>query len=199
MQKIFLFLIITFLSCHLKSQTVEISFEVFFKGKSIGHLYATEEKKGKSVVKDLRTNTEVDIIAMSIHVESEVKIFKKDEELLKSKSFRHANRGTEEISSQVNKINSKEYEVKRNGEEFKINSNKITYCTVDLYFIEPVDIKAVFSTMYAEFLDLQEVSPHRYKLSSPRSKDTYYTYENGALVVVEIDTRLGMVTCKRTN
>jgi len=197
MQRALLLLFISLLTTHLKSQTVEITFEVFYKSKSIGNLYATEKKTKKTVIKDLRTTTQLDIIAISIHVESEVKILKKDEKLIQSVSYRNANKGTEEISSNIKKVGHKDYDVNRNGEDSKIENIEIGYCTVDLYFDEPVDIKAVFSTMYAEFLEIEEVSPHRYKLSSPKSKDTFYTYKNGQLVVVEIDTPLGMVTCNR--
>ena len=55
-----------------------------------------------------------------------------------------------------------------------------------------------FAALYRdEFLKIEEVSPNRYKLSSPKSRDTFYTYSKGMLIMVEIDTPLGMVTCNR--
>ncbi|HEY9886740.1 MAG TPA: DUF6134 family protein, partial [Vampirovibrionales bacterium] len=145
--------------------------------------------------KDLRTKTEVNLIALSVYVESEVKLLKVGNQLIKSVSYRNANRGTEDIVSEISKIGAKEYKVKRNGKEFKLIDTEISYCTVDLYFSEPKNIDAVFSSMYAEYLNIEEVSPHRYKMSSPKSKDTFYTYKDGKLIIVEIDTSVGRVKC----
>mgnify|MGYP001075475659 CR=1 FL=1 len=79
MNRIKLFLIFSLLANQLSAQELEHSFEVTFKGKSIGNLFAQEKRTETAVIKDLRTNTEVDMIAVSVHVESEVKLLKKGE------------------------------------------------------------------------------------------------------------------------
>ena len=177
------------------SQTLEHTFDVKFKGKSIGHLFAKKEVDGNKIMQDLRTKTEVNLIALSVHVESEVKMIKKDNALTTSISYRHASRGSEDIVSEISKIDAQEYKVKRNGKEFKLEDTEISYCTVDLYFSEPKNMDKVFSSMYAEHLKIEKISPHRYKLSSPKSKDSFYTYENGKLILVEIETSVGNVKC----
>ena len=51
--------------------------------------------------------------------------------------------------------------------------------------------------MYAEFLQVNELSPGKYQLITPDNKNSYYTYRAGQLVMVETDTPLGMVVSKR--
>jgi hypothetical protein len=180
------------------SQTTEHIFEVTFKKRSIGNLFATQKIDKNKTILDLRTNTKVDLIAFSVYVESEVKVVKENGVLIYSECYRNANRGTESIVAEIKKVGPKSYQVKRNGEEFKIEGKTISYCIVDLYFEEPSKQVEVFSDMYAEFLKIEEISPHKYKLSSPKSKDTYYTYENGELTTVEVETPVGMAVSKRT-
>ena len=197
MKSILILLFSILFSLQSKAQIKEHLFEVIYRGQAIGNLFALEKPNTKGIIRDLRTNTDVDLFAFSVHVESEVKMLKKEGKLLLSSCYRHANRGTEEILAQIKKIGPKEYTVKRNGEEFKLENKEISYCTVDLYFNEPKGIDAVFSSMFADFLKLEEIEPNRYKLSSPKSKDTYYTYKNGELILVEIDTPMGMTSCNR--
>jgi len=195
MKKIIFLVLASSIYSFLYSQTLEHTFDVKFKGKSIGKLFAEKVIKDNMIKQDLKTNTEVDLIALSVHVESEVKLIKKDDQLTHSISYRHASRDSEDIVSEILKTGPQEYKVKRNGKEFELKDTKVTYCTVDLYFKEPKNIDAVFSSMYAEYLKIEELSPNRYKMSSPKSKDTYYTYKDGKLIMVEIDTPVGMVKC----
>lgn len=195
MKQLTILLFTSFISIYSFSQTTEYTFDVKFKGKSIGNLFAKKVVNGNEIKEDLRTKTKVNLIALSVHVESEVKLIKRDDQLIQSVSYRNASRESEDIVSEISKVSSREYHVERNGKEFKLKDFKITYCTVDLYFSEPINIDAVFSSMYAENLEIEEVSPHRYKMSSPKSKDTFYTYENGKLIMVEIDTSVGRVKC----
>ncbi|MEQ9592178.1 MAG: DUF6134 family protein [Cyclobacteriaceae bacterium] len=178
------------------AQKVEANFEVQFKGKGIGTLHAVDEKKEGSSLKDLRTQTDVKIIAMSIHVESEVESHYKDGVFVRGTSYREANRGAEDIHAHVNKVGERKYERVRNGEKSVIEE-LITTCVVDLFFAEPKGIEKVFSNMYAEFLKIEELSPGKYKLITPDNKDSYYTYRAGQLVMVETDTPLGTVVSRR--
>ena len=198
MKRISLFLFISAISISLSAQTTEHIFEVTYKKKSIGNLFATQKIDKNKTIQDLRTNTKVDLIAFSVYVESEVKVIKENGVLVYSDCYRNANRGTESIVAEIRKVGPKSYSIKRNGENFKIEGKAISYCIVDLYFEEPVNQEEVFSDMYAEFLNIEEISPHKYKLSSPKSKDTYYTYKDGELIKVEVETPIGMAVSKRT-
>ena len=97
------------LAFKVAAQTQEANFEVHFKGKSIGTLHAVDEKKQGKSLKDLRTVTDVKIIAMSIHVESEVASVYENGVLIEGTSYREANRGAEDVHAKVNRVGDKKY------------------------------------------------------------------------------------------
>lgn len=179
------------------AQKVEHVFNVHFKTKDIGTIHAAEERFGTKSSKDLRTLTDANILMMSIHVESEVKSQHDNGILTEGTSYRHANRGAEDIHARVSKMGDKLYQREKNGMKSKIERQEITNCVIDLFFREPKGVKTVFSNMYADFLTLKEVGPGKYQLITPDKKDSYYTYKGGKLIMVESDTPLGKVTSKR--
>jgi len=51
--------------------------------------------------------------------------------------------------------------------------------------------------MYAEMLTLKKVSPGKYQLITPDNNDSFYTYKNGKLVIIEVNIIAGKVLSKR--
>lgn len=181
----------------LFAQKTEIAFEVSFNGKKIGIVKAIEEKTGTKSVKNLKTETDTKILVVSVHVESEVKVVKENDLLIEGTAYRHANRGAEDVHAHVKKIANKTYQRERNGKTSKIQNEDITVCMVDLYFKEPKGVSFVFSNMYAEKLELKPMGSGKYQLITPDKKNSYYTYQNGKLVMVEADTPVGKVLSNR--
>jgi hypothetical protein len=180
----------------LWAQKEEIKFEVNFKDKKIGTLIATKDKVGNKLTKDIRTLTDTKILLMSIHVESEVSVIYQDGELFKGTAYRQANRGSEDVQSMVIRKSEKNYQINRNGIVEKLNE-PITLCVVDLFFQEPIGVVSVFSNMYGKKLNLKSTGPGKYKLITPDNKHSYYSYQNGKLMLVETDTPVGKVISKR--
>lgn len=178
------------------SQNIETVFQVHFKDKAIGTLHVIEQRDGDHSIRDLRTVTDTKIIAISVHVESEVKLIYKDGELQQGTSYRHANRGPADIHAHINKADTKVYEREKNGTK-SIIKDEITHCVVDLFFSEPKDVSRVFSNMHAEFLSIRQVKPGMYHVATPDGNDSFYTYSAGSLVMVETDTPLGKVVSRR--
>jgi len=181
----------------IKSQKNEIIFDVHYKSKKIGKVHAIEDQSGTQTIKGLNTITTTEILKFSLYVESEISILYKDGIMVKGVAYRHSNRGNENVHSTVTKIDDKTYHVERNGKKDKIENVKINFCEIDLYFNEPKGIETVFSTMYAKLLPLKLVSPGKYLMETPDHKDSYYTYVNGKLIMVEAITALGKVISKR--
>lgn len=179
------------------AQKSEIVFNVNFKSEHIGTLHAIEEKKGTTSIKDIKTVTDTKVIMMSLHVESEVTTAHENGSMIKGTAYRHANRGAEDVHAMVTKIDSKTYQVERNGKKEKMDNMNIAFCVADLFFKEPKGIKNVFSNMYAKMLTLKELGQGKYLLVTPDNKNSYYTYQNGKLITVETDTPLGKVISKR--
>lgn len=179
------------------AQKKEIVFNVVFKDKNIGTIHAVKEVAGNKAISDLRTNTDAKVFMMSIHVESEVNAIKENGVLMQGTAYRHANRGSEDVHAKVTKLADKTYQAVKNGKTTKLENKLINICVVDIYHQEPKGLNAVFSNMYAEFLKIKALGAGKYQVTTPDNKDTYYNYKNGQLVLVESNTPLGKVVCKR--
>ncbi len=175
------------------SQSRESVFKVSFKGKEIGTLTFSEERTGNTIVRDLRTNTDAKIMVMSIHVESEINSTHKDGLLVRSTAYRHANRGSADVHSRVDRRPDGKFTCERNGQQ-RIESRKIDYMIIDLYVREPIGITELFSTMYAKFISVKAIGTGKYLVEAPDNKNSWYTYKDGKLIGIESETPLGIVT-----
>jgi len=189
-------LLIVLIQLGSHAQVVKHTFNVEFKGKSIGHIYALKKTEGDKELFDLTTNTDVSILAFSVHVESEIELIKKNGSLMISKCYRHSNRGSEDIVSHVEKVDNKKYKIEKNN---KITSMEgaINYCIVDMYFKEPMDHQVVFSNMHTGFININKIEEHSFEVETPDGNSTLYHYQNGNLISIEMKTKVGDVICTR--
>jgi hypothetical protein len=181
----------------LQAQTNEVNFDVALNDKNIGTLHATEQKTGSKFFRDLKTNTDAKVLVLSIHVESEVTNTHEDGMLVSGVAYRHANRGSKDVHSKVTRTSAKNYQCERNGSVSQLNNTDISFCTIELYFREPVGLKQVFSTMYANFLPINLMAPGKYEVVTPEKRNTVYTYTLGNLTKIEMDTPVGRVISTR--
>ena len=72
----------------------------------------------------------------------------------------------------------------------KVITKPITYSMVSLYFKEPKGVDMVYSERYGEFLDIDKLEDHRYRLYLPDGREIVYNYENGNCVEIEVDHSL---------
>ena len=179
------------------AQQKDVFFEVIFNDEKIGTLHAKELVSGKKTVKNLSIDTDTKYLFVTVHVESEVHTIYENGILIEGTAYRDANHGSDNVQARVTKIGSKTYQRSRNGVNDKIFNKDITFCIIDLYFKEPVGITKVFSNMYAEMLTLKKVSPGKYQLITPDNNDSFYTYKNGKLVIIEVNIIAGKVLSKR--
>jgi len=179
------------------AQKKEIFFDVIFKDEKIGVLHAQETKSESTSLKVLTIETSTTFLFISIHVESEVSTTQKGGVLIKGTAYRNASRKSSDVIASVTKIGNRLYQRERNGVKDKIKNLHITFCVADLYFKEPVGITRVFSNMYAEMLQLKQVSVGKYKLITPDNNNSIYNYRNGELISIEVDTPVGKVISKR--
>ena len=179
------------------AQKSEINFDILFGEETIGSLKAARDRHGKKTIQNVKTSSETKVFMMSIQMESEIFVTKESGELIEGTAFRRAS-GASEIRSHMKKIGDKTYQRDRNGETTKLENTKITLCVVDLYFTEPKGkTTTVFSNVHGEFLEVKQLSTGKYELITPDNNNSVYTYVNGKLVMIEVDTPVGKVVTKR--
>ena len=109
------------------AQKFENTFKVNFKNKEIGTIRAVEDRSGTKSAKDLHTQTDARVLMMSVHVESEIKTMHVNGVMIEGTSFRHANRGAEDVHARVTKIGDKLYQREKNGTKSRIEKREITF------------------------------------------------------------------------
>jgi hypothetical protein len=180
------------------AQKNEILFDVVFKDEKIGVLRAQETKSDSKSFKTLNIETSTSFMFIPIHMESEISTTQKKGILIGGTAYRNASRTANDVIAKVTKIGFRRYKRERNGAKDVIKKNRITFCSIDLYFKEPVGITQVFSNMYAEMLQLKPMNFGIYELISPDNKNnSIYTYENGKLISIEAQTIVGKVFSQR--
>ena len=178
-------------------QPNEINFQVSYKGKVIGVVKAVEQTTGSNAHKELKTTTHTKVLIVTLHVESEIDALYENGSLVNGVAYRQANRGSENIHSTITKVADKKYQVLRNKKLTTLEGKRIDYCVVDLYFREPKNRLLVFSNMYGEFVKIKLIAEGKYKVTSPDKKVSIYSYKNGKLITIDLETPLGKVIITR--
>lgn len=178
-------------------QKKQNEFAVYHKDKLIGSVTAIQISNGKKVTREMKTNTRSRILMMSIEVESEIVAVYEDSVMIKSVSYRFANKGNENSQSSTLRTEKQKYQVTVNGKSNHLTGKDIFYSVVDLYFREPLGISQIYSNIHGKFLTLLHLGAHRYKMTLPDGKETYYTYSNNELISIEIEMKAGKVVTKK--
>ena len=69
--------------------------------------------------------------------------------------------------------------------------------TLGLYYMEPTDIKMVFSESFQELCPVKPLGNHTYEVILPGDKINHYVYENGQLMEIKVFRTLVDLSFKR--
>ena len=76
----------------------------------------------------------------------------------------------------------------------KLNNYPIRYNMLSLYAHEPLSFSTVFSDNFQQFLTIQTINPHHYKIKFPDGNSSEYFYTNGLCTKVKISHSLYSAT-----
>jgi hypothetical protein len=178
-------------------QNVEIDFEVRMGDDHIGTIKAVVIRQGKSTIMEVRSKTETTLLAITVQSESVISVTKENNVVIQGVAWRKVNPGPDDIHTTVKKTGVNTYHHECNGDVRNEESADITLCVTDLYFTEPKGVTSIFSNMHGEYVPLKKLTADTYRLVTPDNKDSFYTYKNGKLVLIEADTPLGKIVSKR--
>lgn len=74
------------------------------------------------------------------------------------------------------------------------NSYPIRYTMLSMYLAEPVAVAKVYSDNFQQFLDIQKLGEHHYKIKFPDGNFSEYFYQNGICLKVEVHHSLYSAT-----
>ena len=82
------------------------------------------------------------------------------------------------------------YIISKGDESETLNNYPIRYNMLSLYTQEPVNVKRVYSDNFQQFLDIQVIAPHHYKIRFPDGNSCEYFYNNGVCAKVKVNHSL---------
>jgi len=91
------------------------------------------------------------------------------------------------------------YQTSTDGKAGKPHNTSIVYNLNMLYYHEPVKIRKVYSGNFQQFVEVNAVAEHKYKIAFPDGSYNYYFYKNGICHKVELYTSRFDVLMKLRN
>ncbi|HEY9261865.1 DUF6134 family protein [Chitinophaga sp.] len=178
--------VITVAVFYLQANAQTNTFEVRIANHAVGTIEANRKTNGpaKSII--IKTRIQM----MLAKVNSDIINEYSNNILSTSKSSRISGKSGEDKNTTTVR-NGKEYTIIVNGEKSVINNAEIEECVADLYFAEPKQVTRVFSETLGRFLPLKSIGGGMYELLLPEGKKNVFKYENGTLVLVEVNHSFG--------
>ncbi|MEO5999091.1 MAG: DUF6134 family protein [Chitinophagaceae bacterium] len=170
-----------------------LTYDITYKGDNVGSMRMFQKKSGNSVFIKMVSSAQLRFI-FSIKILSEEESVFKDGKLVYSMIKRNVN--GKENTNKLTKASGDLYQTSSGGEK---NINKdilIDYNLHLLYIYEPVNIKKVYSDNFQQFVPIQRIGAHQYKIPLPDGNYNYYSFENGICSKVEVHTTLYSIQIK---
>jgi hypothetical protein len=188
-----IFSILLSLTVFTLSAQEPIDYIVTYKGDNVGSMRMYQKKSGNTVFIKMVSSVQMRFI-FSIKILSEEESVFKDGKLVYSMIKRNVN--GKENTNKITKASGDIYQTSSGG---KKNINKdiaIDYNLHLLYIFEPLNIKKVYSDNFQQFVPIQKIGAHQYKVPLPDGNYNYYSFENGICSKVEVHTTLYSIQIK---
>lgn len=186
-------LLFLLLSGCVYSQQQTAVYEIIRKNKTIGTMQATRIYEGSSTKYQVVTHvsfwfcTEIDV-AMSLN-----SIYMNG--MLSEAWMRKQINGDEKTNNHIFKRKD-QYVFTDKEQHVSCEGILITHSISTLYFLEPVNLKEIFSENFLHPIPLQNSGGGKYKIELPDGHVNFYRYEKGICTDVEMETPLSTVFLK---
>lgn len=182
------FFLFGFVICQLHSFSPptekKIAFDMIWKGKSVGTLYATEKKVDAKTYYHSSTNIQIKFIkTFDINYEYDV-LFHND--ILQNAHVDINYNGNNHAQADTKRKNN-EYQVIKDGKLEATFKEIVWYSTISMYFKEPVNITRCYSEQEGDFNKIIHLGNHKYKKINTSGRESFFFYKNGSLEKAIID------------
>jgi Domain of unknown function (DUF6134) len=158
-------------------------YNVLYRGNNIGNMTLQQTKNNDELKVKIASNIHMRMImAVNVNVMEDYSYTKG--QLMHSSVSRKVN-GDEKINRQTDFYNNTYY-LTTEGKKSILNKEIIHYNLGKLYLLEPVDIQQVYSDNFQQFLSIEHMGDHNYKLQLPGNDYNIYCYENGICKKIEV-------------
>jgi hypothetical protein len=162
----------------------KLSFDMIWRGKSVGTLYATQKNIDSKIHYQSSTNIQIKFIkTFDINYEYDV-LF--DNQILQTAHVDINYNGNNHAQADTKRKNS-EYQVTKDGKLKATFKEIVQYSTISMYFEEPVNIKRCYSEQEGDFNTITHLGNNKYKKVNTSGRESFFFYKNGKLEKAIID------------
>lgn len=183
LQRVIPALLCTLFFFTLTAQQINHNYIVKYKDDSVGSMQFSLTKTGEDVNVKMTSKVAMRFI-VSIDVQSEEEALFKNGKLVRSKSWRRVN-GKQKVNNQTWAAGDT-YQTLCDNKKGCIRQKLIDYNFLMLYTSEPLAGRTVYSDNFQQFLPVQKVAAHQYKIDLPDGNFNYYFFKDGVCNKVEV-------------
>lgn len=165
------------------AQEQRTSYKVIFHGDSVGNMLLYQNKTGDNASYAIVSSVQIHFLLKFSLVGKEEANFQNGR-LMYSSVSRKVN-GKEKAAKQTKSVGNS-YEATSFGKTVPSTDKPINYNMNMLYCQEPFNKQAVYSDNFQQFLTVEQVALHKYKIALPDGNYNYYTFSNGICSMVEL-------------
>lgn len=168
----------------LDTAKTALSFDVILRNKVVGNLETNQITKDGITYYQSSTNIKTRLVkeilvSYEYAVAFENKALKKADVAITVNKKAHAKTQTKWVDDH--------YQITKNDKEETVLNSDISYATILLYFIEPINISSCYSEQDGSFNTIVPLENHSYKKINSKGKENTYYYKNGILKKAIID------------
>lgn len=188
---LFLILICLGTATRTFSQDKTLLYTIKRNGSEVGNIQFTQNKTGNRTTLKMESEVRTRFIFLFTAKAKEETIY--DHGILTWSSIYRKMNGSVKADKTIKAIGSS-YTIYNDDKTEKLNNYPILYNMLSLYTNEPISFSSVYSDNFQQFLMIQTINPHHYKIKFPDGNSNEYFYTNGMCTQVKISHSLYSAT-----
>lgn len=190
--KIIIILVLFLAVAHIAiSQEKKLEYVIKRKGSEVGAISIIQQTLGNRMFIKLESEVRTRMIFLFTAKGKEESIYENG--ILTWSSIYRKMNGSEKANKKT-RLSGKNYIVSKGDDSETLNSYPIRYNMLCLYILEPVNIQKVYSDNFQQFLDIQTLAPHHYKIRFPDGNSSEYFFSNGICSTIKVHHSLYSAT-----
>ena len=173
------------------SQEKKLNYDIKRNGNTVGNIRFSQNSFGNRTILKMETEVRTRFIFTFIAKASEETIYENG--IMTWSSFYRKMNGNVKADKKT-KASGSSYTIFNGTKTETLNKYPIRYNMLSIYTVEPVNIGKVYSDNFQQFLDIQKLALHHYKIKFPDGNYCEYYYSNGICSKVEVHHSLYSAT-----
>jgi len=180
-----LLLLMTGVAIYAFSQERVLPYIIKRSGTTVGNLIVRENRTGNQISYKLQSVVKSSFVFTVTVKTQEEAIY--DNGVLTYLRFYQTLNNSERVNTKI-EATTNGYMLVSEKESKPIYKDPITYNQICLYTVEPLHLKKVFADKFKQFIPIEIISPHHYKITFPDGASNEYFYQDGICVKAKLNT-----------